>query len=178
MSLSTNNNFPSCLALPALFMLSGATNGLAGEVGLTIHGNDGKDLAKPDLFSKSIPSAWEQGKAPTCDAIRQELAKPGDFSAYDIECALGSVVEVKPTDSRPDGFTLKVILDKGNIKANYTQPVAGKWADPSVDVSWEGFLTLQANYTKDGVCPGTSQPLPQVRYVPSRSCSGTSIRPI
>ena len=137
----------------------------AVDTSLRIQDNLGKEITKERLFSAVLTGAWQLGKPEACKELTKRLSQPGDFSAYDVQCNLGNVVEVKAIQALPDGFLLKASIDRSHIKANFTQPtVAGKWADPSADIYWDSAFEVIVKYTGEGQCPGIPGNLPWLRF--------------
>ena len=132
--------------------------------GVQIQDQQGQQLSKDQLLGAALTGAWQVGKSAACDQLAKRLTKPGDYSAYNVNCKLGSVVNVTSAEPAPNGFLLTADINGNEVDANYTQPFAGKWADPSVSMTFDARLTVQVTLAQDASCPGVSTPLPSFQF--------------
>src|SRR5258707_580694 len=142
----------AALSMAATASLLIASTVHASSPGVQIQDQLGRQITKEQLFGAALTGAWQLGKADACGQISQKLGQPGDYSAYNISCDLGGNVDVTSIQPLNDGFLLTANVSRSTVNADFTQPFAGKWADPSAQMSWDSRLSIQVALTQDGSC--------------------------
>lgn len=137
---------------------------LADDGDLHIQDLSGKEIMKRRILSAALTGAWNLGKQDACNKLTERLSRPGDYSAYDVRCQFGSDVQVTAAGPLADGFLLTANVSRSKVNAEFTQPLAGKWADPSVEISWDSRLTVKVKFTEDGTRPGSPGTLPWFHF--------------